>query len=190
MQIKTFEKALPPQYKEIAHIRFDEMKTGFWYELKAIIPGIVLSVLGWIVVKPTLIQTLMSLGIFVAAAYPYFGLHEFVHGIVVKMMTKQRVEIGFNKSGAYCGMPDIYMYRKVAVKCTSAPLIVFSVLFGLSAIILIVIDHWSFFSLGLLVTLHLLGCRSDVNLLNELKKYKSELLLVKDTGREQWFYDE
>lgn len=190
MKRKTYEKKLPQQYNEIAHIRFDDMKTGFWYDLKAILPGIVLTVLGCIVVRPTFTQSLVSLVIFVVAIYPYFSLHELVHGIVVKLMTKQSVEIGFNKSGAYCGMPDIYMYRKLAVNCTAAPLIVFSILFGLSAIILIVLGHWSFLPLGLLATLHLLGCRSDVNLLKKLKKYHSESMLIKDTGTEQFFYDE
>ena len=187
---RTYEKSLPQQYKEIAHIRFDDMKTGFGYDLKAILPGIVLTALGCIVVKPTLTQSLVSLVIFVVAIYPYFSLHELVHGMVVKLMTKQSVEIGFNKSGAYCGMPDIYMYRKLAVNCTAAPLVAFSILFGVSAIILIVLGHWSFLPLGLLATLHLLGCRSDVNLLKELKKHQSELMLVKDTGTEQFFYDE
>lgn len=188
MDRKGFEKLLPSQYNEVAHIRFDNMKTGFWYDLKAVFPGIILTVIGWVIVKPTLVQALISLVIFAAAIYPYFSLHEIIHGLVIKVMTKQRVEIGFIKSGAYCSMPELYMYKKVAVRCTAAPLIVFSLLFGVGTIILIVVNHWAFFPLGLMATLHLLGCRSDINLLNELSKYKSESLLVKDAGIEQLFY--
>lgn len=186
--MKLYEKTLPEQYVEIAHVRFDDVKTGFCNDLKAVFPGILLTLIGWIIVKPRVAQVLISLTISAASVYPYFSLHEILHGLVVKVMTGQRVEIGFNKSGAYCGMPDLYMYRPVAVRCTAAPLVVFSTLFGIGVVILIAVGNWMFLSIGLLLTLHLLGCRSDVNLLKEMGKYKDSSLLIKDTGAEQWFY--
>lgn len=189
MQImKIYEKTLPEQYLEIAHVRFDDVKTGFYYDLKAVFPGIILTIMGWIIVNPTAAQVLISLAISAASVYPYFSLHEILHGLVVKVMTGQRVEIGFNKSGAYCGMPDVYMYRPVAVRCTAAPLVVFTILFGIGGIVLITAGHWMFLPLGLLLTLHLLACRSDVNLLKEMGKYTDSSLLIRDTGAEQWFY--
>ena len=186
--MKFYELDLPPQYVELAHVRFDDVKTGFLYDLNAVLPGILLTIIGWIIVRSTIAQVLISLVIFAVSIYPYFSLHEIVHGVVIKGMTGQRVEIGFNKSGAYCGMPELYMYRPVAVCCTAAPLIVFSVLFGIGTIILIAANHWMFLPLGLMLALHLLGCRSDVNLLKEIGKYNDSSLLIKDTGAEQWFY--
>lgn len=162
--MKYFELKLPPQYTEVAHVRFNDVKTELLYDLKAVLPGILLTIIGWIIVKPTISQTLIALGIFALSIHPYFSLHEIVHGIVIKVMTGQRVEIGFNKSGAYCGMPDLYMYRPLAV------------------------GHWMFLTLGLMLALHLLGCQSDVNLLKELGKHKDDALLVKDAGTEQRFY--
>lgn len=186
--MRCYELDLPSQYTEVAHVCFDDVKTGFFYDMKAVLPGIFLTLVGCFFVKPTISQVLIGLGIFAVSIYPYFSLHEIIHGTVVKTMTGQRVEIGFNKSGAYCAMPELYMYRTVAVCCTAAPLVVFSLMFGLGTVILIAVGHWSFLPLGLLLTLHLLGCRSDVNLLKELGKNKKQSMLVKDVGSEQWFY--
>lgn len=186
--MKCYSKDLPEQYAEVAHVRFDDVRTGFLYDLKAVLPGILLTVIGWLIVMPTVAQALISLGIFVVSIYPYFALHELVHGIVIKVMTGQRIEIGFNRSGAFCGMPDLYMNRSLSICCTAAPLVVFTVLFGIAALILIAVSHWIFLPLGLLLTLHLLGCRSDVHLLRELGRFKNRSLLVKDAGKEQWLY--
>lgn len=114
--MKQYEKELPAQYVEIAHVRFDAVKTGFLYDLKSVLPGIILTLLGWIIVKPAITQILISLGIFALSIYPYFSLHEIIHGLVMKAMTGENVKIGFEKSGGYCGMPDLYVYRKVAVQ--------------------------------------------------------------------------
>ena len=184
--MKYYELDLPSQYMEIAHVKFD--KIGFLYDIKAVFPGLLLTMIGWIFVKPTISQILISLGILVISIYPYFILHEIIHGTIIKIITRQRVKIGFNKSGAYCGMPEIYMYRTVAVCCTVAPLVVFLLVFGFGIAILIVASNWMFLPFGLLLILHLLSCRSDVNLLKELGKYKKHSLLVKDIGNEQWFY--
>ena len=186
--MKYYNRDLPGEYAEVAHVRFDDVRTGFLYDLKAVLPGVLLTVIGWLIVRPTMMQVLISLGIFVVSIYPYFALHELVHGIVIKVMTGQRIEIGFNRSGAFCGMPDLYMNRSLAICCTAAPLVVFSALFGIAALILIAVGHWVFLPLGLLLTLHLLGCRSDVHLLKELGRFKNRSLLVKDTGKEQWLY--
>lgn len=186
--MKHYEFNLPSRYAEAAYVCFDRVKTGFLYDFKAVLPGIFLSLTGWILVKPTVSQLFLALGILAASVYPYFSLHELLHGAVVKVMTGQRVEIGFNRSGASCGMPQLYLYRHAAVCCTAAPLVVFSLLLGLGTVLLIAADHWLFLPLSLLLTLHLLGCRSDVSLLKELKKIANPSLLVKDTGNEQWFY--
>lgn len=186
--MKYYSKDLPEQYVEVAHVRFDDVRTGFLYDLKAVLPGVLLTVIGWLIVGPTMMQVLISLGIFVVSIYPYFALHELVHGIVIKVMTGQRIEIGFNRSGAFCGMPELYMNRSLAISCTAAPLVVFSILFGIAALILIVVGHWIFLVPGLMLALHLLGCRSDVHLLRQLKRYKNSKLLVKDLGTEQWLY--
>ncbi|MGM9601374.1 MAG: DUF3267 domain-containing protein [Faecousia sp.] len=133
-------------------------------------------------------RALVSIAILAISIYPYFILHEIVHGAVIRVITGQRVEIGFNKHGAYCGMPELYLYRPVTVRCTAAPLAVFSILLGIGSVMLIAADNWMFLPFGLLFTLHLLSCRSDVNLLKEMKKYPDDGLLIRDTGTEQWFY--
>ena len=186
--MKLYEKTLPDQYAEIVRVRFGDVKTGFWYDMKAVFPGILLTIIGWIVVKPTPVQVILSVAISAVGVYPYFGLHELLHGFVVMVMTGQRVKIGFSKSGAFCGMPDLYTTKLVEVCCTAAPLAVFAVLYGAGTVMLIVGGHWLFMPFGLLLTVHFLACRSDINLLKEMRKYKGRTLLIKDTGTEQWFY--
>ena len=184
----TFEKTLPDQYCELVHITSDQV-TGFWRDLETILPGLVLTAIGWILVRPTIAQALISFAVFAASVYPYFILHELAHAIVIMAMTKQRVEIGFHKSGMYCSISDVYLYQNVAAKCTAAPLEVFSALFGLAAIIMIVFKQWLFLPFTLLTMLNLFGCRADITLMQALQKYRSESLLVRDTGNEQWLYD-
>lgn len=123
--MKFYELDLPPQYVELAHVRFDDVKTGFLYDLKAVLPGILLTIIGWIIVRSTIAQVLISLVIFAVSIYPYFSLHEIVHGVVIKVMTGQRVEIGFNKSGAYCGMPELYIQACCDLLYRSSSLCVF-----------------------------------------------------------------
>lgn len=186
--MKNYEQALPADYAEIAHVKFDNVPTGFLYDCRAVLPGILLTIFGWLWVRPGILQILGSIFIFTVGIFPYFSFHEIIHGAVYQIMTGQRVTIGFHKGGAYCGMPGLYVYRNVAVKCTAAPWILFSVLFGAAGILAIAAGSWLFLPCGLLLTLHLLGCRSDVHLLRELAKHPEPSLLVLDSGTEQWFF--
>lgn len=184
--MRTFETELPAGYTEAAHVA--GLHSGFLDDLKTVLPGILLVTVGCVFTTLTFLQVILSLLIFAACISPYFLLHEAVHAIVYKAATHQTVKIGFTKGGAYCSVPEIYTYRPVAVACTAAPLVVFAILLGAICICAIVAAHWSFLPTGLLFTFHLFGCRSDVNLLREIGKYKESDILVLDNGTEQWIY--
>ena len=80
--MKQFEYCLPENYRTIADIQFDDAPAGFFLDLRAVLPGILLTAVGVICVKPDVRQLLLSLLFSVAALYPYFCLHEIVHWLV------------------------------------------------------------------------------------------------------------
>ncbi|MCQ2122483.1 MAG: DUF3267 domain-containing protein, partial [Fibrobacter sp.] len=57
----------------------------------------------------------------------YIVLHELVHGAVYKLLTGQKLTFGFKASVAYCGVPDIYVYRRTALAALLAPFVVFDI---------------------------------------------------------------
>lgn len=184
--MRTFETELPAEYVEA--VRIHGFQSGFRNDLNTVMPGILLIATGCLWVKPTLCQIIASLALFAVSIYPYFALHELVHAVVYKAATHQKVTIAFTKGGAYCSLPDIFIYRPVAVAGTAAPLVVFSVLLTMWAVTAIMAGQWHFLAVGLLLSFHLFGCRSDVNLLRELGKYKESSILVRDNGAEQYIY--
>lgn len=186
--MKQFEYCLPENYRTIADIQFDDAPAGFFLDLRAVLPGILLTAVGVICVKPDVRQLLLSLLFSVAALYPYFCLHEIVHWLVYRIMGIKRIRIGFTRSGAYCSVSDCFLYRHVALAGTAAPLVVFTLLFSAIGIRMIYSGNWLFLLFGALLTLHLFTCRSDVHLLQELKKYKKTNLLILDMGTKQTIY--
>lgn len=184
--MRNFETALPVGYQQSAHIC--GMNSGFGEDLKTVLPGLALVVTGCIFVELTLSQIGLSILLVLLGVYPYFILHELVHALVYIAATGQPVKIGFTNHGAYCSVPDIYVCRKVAVTCTAAPLVVFVIVLTVCTVCAMVIKHWLFLPAGLLLTFHLLGCRSDVNLLKEIGKYRDCDILIRDNGSEQWIY--
>lgn len=184
--MRKFETKLPAGYQEAAHISGAE--SGFWNDLKTVLPGLALAAVGCFCVKPSLGQIVLSLPVFLASIYPYFVLHELVHAAVYCAMTRQKVKIRFTKGGACCWMPDVYVYRGVANTCTAAPLVAFGILLTAGSVAAIVSQHWLFLPASLLLALHLLGCRSDVNLLREIGMHPGNDILIRDNGTEQWIY--
>lgn len=187
-RMKTYELRLPVNYHKVADVQFDDASTGLLSDVKSVLPGVLLIVSGWLWVKPDISQILFSSLLFAGAIYPYFCLHELIHGLIYKLMSVQHIRIGFNKSGAYCAVPDVFLYRKAAVMSAAAPLAVFSLLFAVMEIWAFFVNNWLFLFFGMLLTFHLLACRSDVHLLRELNKYKSGGLLVQDKGALQSLY--
>lgn len=177
---------MPEGYRQVAHIQ--TIKTGFWRDLTALLPGIVLIAAGCVRVRLSFGHVICALLVFAAGIYPYLALHEITHGAVYAAATGQKVKIGFTRSGAYCAMPELYVYRGVALACTAAPLAVFSVLLLALTLWLIGACHWLFLAGGMLFTLHLFSCRADVNLLRQIRRFPDKRLLVLDAGAEQRLY--
>ena len=187
-RMKHFLHELPEHYSKITVIRFDDAPSGFIIDLKAVFPGILLTAFGYLWVKPDMRQLLLSLLFSAAAIYPYLCLHEIVHGVVYRIIGIPGIKIGFTKNGAYCSVPDYFLYRHVAVTSTAAPFVIFTLLFSAAGFRMIYSGNWLFLLFGMLLMLHLFACRSDVHLLQEFRKFKIPDLLIQDRGTAQSIY--
>ena len=123
----------------------------------------------------------------IAAYFLYISLHELTHGAVYMLLTGQKPVIGFRPPAAYCGVPDIYTYRKTSLCSLSAPLILFSVLFAV--LFFVLHDPFTRMLILFLFALHLSGCAGDLYGIGLfLFRFRSPDTLRKDTGPKQIYY--
>ena len=194
---KKFEKELPEGYELVYHISATERRTAIKFNLAALVIMIGTFLLGLI---PLLIkggieyalgqtETVITLLIFFAAMILYVIAHELVHGIAYKAMTGQRLTFGLTLSCAFCGVPSIYTYRRVALIALLAPFTVFTVLFlGLSIGLLAVHPLYYLCALWLLA-MHVGGCVGDLYMSWLcFTRFRARDILIRDTGPEQFIY--
>lgn len=127
---------------------------------------------------------LFMLGL-ILSMFAYLVLHELVHGIVYKLITREKLTFGISFSCAYCGVPDVFVTKKAALSALVAPFAVFTVAFALP--IAFVGDYAALF-LSFLLVLHLGGCSGDLYDLFLLLFVIKGDVLMKDTGPKQTFY--
>ena len=88
---------------------------------------------------------------------------------------------------AFCGVPEIYVYRRAALISLLAPFTVFTVLFGGAALLLP--DAWDKVYAAVLLGLHLGGCAGDLyDTLLFLTRFRDPRTLMRDTGPKQTVY--
>lgn len=193
----NFEKELPNNYKPKFMIDGKDKKTGLIMNALAfLVMGITLGIalplwlLGgapYVELTPT--KLVLALLVFGLSMAMYVVLHELVHGIAYKLLTHERLTFGISWSCAFCGVPNIYVYRRAALIALVAPLITFT-------LILIPLCVWMYFVHPIyylysviLLAMHLGGCVGDdyVTLLF-LFKFKDKSTLVQDTGPKQTIY--
>lgn len=198
---KAFEKELPQGYTLKKHIDAKNARLGIILNAICIAVMVVVVLLAYVIgdalgdfkgdmfygLEP--LQRILPLFITLIAMLVYLVLHELVHGIAYKGLTGQRLTFGISWSCAFCGMPDIYTYRRTTLISVSAPLVVFSIVF-LGAMIGLYFVHPLYYMLGaVLLGMHLGGCSGDVYVIYLLLcKFKDKKTLVRDTGPEQFFY--
>ncbi len=130
-----------------------------------------------------------TLGAFVAAMYAYIVLHELIHGAVYKMFTGEKLTYGITLSCAYCGVPNIYVYRRPTVFALAAPLVLFMFVFVPLTVAMYFVLPLGFIASAFLLGFHIGGCSGDIYmLLLFLFKFRDNKTLVKDMGPEQYIY--
>ena len=194
--MKNHETALPESYKEIKHINALDVKLGLILNLVALIVLAAVMAVALIPVFASEIDltavmddSFLIMVVFLLSCVVYIVLHELVHGIAYKALTNERLTFGFSWSCAYCGVPNVYVYRRASLIALVAPLITFTVVLIPVMIALYFVSIPLYIAAALLFGMHLGGCSGDIYMtLLLLFKYRDPKLLVRDTGPEQYLY--
>ena len=185
---KTFEPTLPEGYREVLRLDATSRKLAILMNLAAVAVMIVSMAVCAVLIHPSSFSfTAGPLFLMLAVMLLYVVLHELIHGAAYKWMTGQKLTYGFSGTVAFCGVPEIYVYRKTAVISMLAPFTVFSVVF-IAAMILIPGDFNKLLC-AFLFSCHFGGCVGDLyGTLLFLFRFRSPDTLMRDTGPAQTFY--
>lgn len=194
--MRKFEEVLPKGYKEVYCIDTKEPKTILLQRLVKLfitMIGIGLSIYLIPIENPavfkesidllSLLSILLLLGIII-----YLFLHTLTHSLVYKKLTRQKFVYGTSLTIAYCGIPNIFVYRRTALLALVTPLIVFTII--LLPIVFIVGDPlWKLF-FAFLLSVHIGNCIDDIyKIMLLLVRLKDPSILMEDTGPQQTFYN-
>ena len=197
---KNFERELPEGYKQALYINAKEKKLGITLNLIALAVLALVMGLAFLVLRLTgklsfeilnvrVIALLLAYLVFFASMIGYIVLHELVHGIAYKALTGEKLTFGVSWSCAFCGVPQIFTYRRVAIIAVAAPFLLFSLLLIPALILLYYLSPLYFLIFAFIFGLHLGGCSGDLFVLYLLLvKFKDKKTLMRDTGPEQFFY--
>ena len=182
---KNYETELPAGYREVYKLNALDKKVSVLLTVASFVVTIGGGVLSALIIKPHGLPTHTAW--FLIVMILYIVAHELVHGAAYKLLTKRKLTFGITLTVAYCGVPDIYVYRKAALISLAAPLTVFSVLFLAAAFLFT--DSWDAFLAAAMFSVHLGGCVGDIyDIYLYLAKFRDPLTLMRDTGPEQTFY--
>lgn len=186
---KNFEKSLPEGYVEVFAIDAKDKNTMRKISLfSLLIMGLYLVIFSLFTpINLHLMSDDKIVGTFILGMIGYIIVHELLHGLVYKVYTHQKLTFGFSLTVAYCGVPNIFVYRKTALLSLAAPLVVLSAIF---TVLLCVVDapNWHLM-IALLFGIHLSGCVGDIyDIFLYLVRYKDKSILMNDTGPKQTFY--
>ncbi len=187
--MKHFEEVLPEGYRETFTVDAKDTKLGWLLNGVAAVVAIAAGVLGYFLFRPKL-AALNPLFLLLASVtlLAYIVLHELAHGVAYKLLTKRKLKFGITLTVAFCGVPDIYVYRRAAMIALLTPFLLFSVAFGcLAALLPYAWDKFIFF---LLLGFHVGGCSGDLYVTGlYLFKFRNPTVLMQDTGPKQSFYE-
>ena len=129
----------------------------------------------------------VKLGLIGAAQIIYVVLHELTHGAAYKLLTRQKLSFGLTLTVAFCGVPEIYVYRRAAMIALLAPVTVFTLIYG--GAVLLLPDAWDKGFAAMLLWMHIGGCVGDLhNTLLYLTRFRDPKTLMRDTGPKQTFF--
>ena len=193
----NFENELPQSYREALHLDATDKKFGIVMNVISLIviavvmtiTIILMNIGGEISIDFTSPEIIIAYLVFMASMIAYIILHELVHGAAYKLLTKEKLTFGIRWSCAFCGVPNIYVYRSAAMIAVAAPLVLFTAVFLPLTVFLYGINHFYCLLSAFLLGMHLGGCSGDAYVLYLLTfRYNSRKTLIKDTGPEQFIY--
>lgn len=186
---KNYEKTLPEGYEEAFVIDAKDKKTAVFLNIAAILIMAAILTAAVLIIKPSdffkSYSFLRNL-LLIAAMIAYMVLHELVHGAAYKLLTGQKLTFGLTLSVAYCGVPEIYVYRRAAIIALLAP---FTVFLTLIIPVFFLENAWDKLYVMILFAMHIGGCAGDLyDTFLYLFRFKEPTVLMRDTGPKQTFY--
>ena len=190
-RIQNYEVSLPKGYEASFVIDAASRKTGILLNFAAL--GIIAPLVAvfWLIIRPhdfwVRFSHLSTVLVFFLVLVLYILLHELVHGAAYKLLTGRKLTFGLTLSVAYCGVPDIFVYRKAALIAMLAPFVLFIPAFLLPTFLFS--DSVNRFLSGILFSYHIGGCAGDLyDAWLFLSRFKDPTTLIQDTGPKQTFY--
>ncbi len=200
MKEKNYEKELPAGYKQVLYINAKNAKFGIIFNLISVVVLALVMVaaifslhfdgrLSSDMLEIESPQLVVAYLVFFALMIGYIVLHEMVHGIAYKALTGEKLTFGISWSCAFCGVPNIFTYRRTAMIAVISPFAVFTLLFIPVLVLLYCVSPLYYLLVAFVFGLHLGGCSGDLYVLYLLtKRFKNPKTLMRDTGPEQFFY--
>jgi len=197
---QNFERELPQGYKEAMYINAKNAKFGIIFNaigLAVMLVVMALAVLSLVCNDSILwppyyaepIDLTIACGVLLLVTLAYVILHELVHGCAYKTLTGEKLTFGISWSCAFCGVPNIFTYRRTMLIAVLAPFVLFTLIFIPLLIILYTVSPIYYLAMALVFASHLGGCAGDLYVSYLLMtKFKDAKTLLRDTGPEQFFY--
>ncbi|MBQ9299291.1 MAG: DUF3267 domain-containing protein [Clostridia bacterium] len=188
--MKHYEKELPMGYRAAYTVDAASRKVGVWLNVIAAIVMAAIIAAAFLIIRPGSIFKNGSPFAFLALAaglLAYIVLHELVHGAAYKLLTGRRLTFGLTATVAYCGVPDIYVYRRASLIALLAPFVVFTLLFG--GLVMTLANPVNRFFAAIALAVHVGGCAGDLYDTGlYLLRFRDPRTLMRDTGPKQTFY--
>ena len=187
---RNFETELPEGYEAVFKVDVTNKRFAIIMNLAALI---ITAALVFAAVKLVRPQNFLEsfapskLLVYCAALIAYIVLHELVHGIAYKLLTRQKLKFGLTAGAAYCGVPDIYVYRRAGLIALLAPFTVFNIVF--LAMAFFMPNQWDRFFSALLFAFHFGGCAGDLYMTYLfMTRFKDKRTLTRDFGPAAVYY--
>ena len=188
--MKHYETELPAGYREAFTIDAANKKTGVTLNLVAAVIMVAAMIPAILIIRPGNILEGFSFSRYLitfGGLLVYLVLHELVHGAAYKLLTRQKLTFGLTATVAYCGVPNIYVYRRASMISLLAPFCVFTVVFGLLTALLQ--NPWDKTFAAAVLAIDLGGCVGDLYDTGlYLFRFRDPGTLMRDTGPKQTFY--
>ena len=190
MMNKNYETALPEGYIAAYEIDAKNKKVGILLNAAAmLIMAGVMAAAAALIRPVNLLENFdfIKWGIVILAMIAYIVLHELTHGAAYKLLTKQKLTFGFTATVAFCGVPQIYVYRRAALISLLAPFVTFTLIFG--GAVLLLPEAWDKMYAAFLLAMHVGGCAGDLyDTLLFAFRFRDPATLMNDTGPKQTIF--
>ncbi len=196
MKATRYVAELPDGYRLVHSVNFKSKRTARRFNLLALcVLALTLLISSlFLIGRPlktfalTGAQFYIGYGVFFASMLIYLVLHELTHGLCYKLFTGQRLTYGISLSCAFCGVPNVYVYRRYALIAVLAPFVLFTLVFIPLLIYTYYLHPMAYLAAAFMLGMHLGGCFGDLYISYLALRMRTPTLLIRDTGAEQFFY--